>query len=331
MTNKQKLGGQGRATALTARERSAIASHAARARWGTSTLLKATHGGKLRIGEGEVDCYVLDNGTRVLSTNGLKQAFGSKSGGSRGDAAKRRGSVPGLPYFLASETVKAALGADLIASLSSPIIFQVPNRGGAGAGYPATLLPDLCDAILDADKADGLRPEQRYLAEAASLIVRALSRVGVVALVDEVTGYQEARERDALFKILEAYIVQGMLPWTRRFPPSFFQEIYRLYGWKRPEGKNPPQVVGTLINKLIYAQLPPGVLEELREKNPMNEAGRRRFCPHQFLTEHVGHPHLDKQIASVLALMRASADKKQFFALFDRAFPKPEVIPTETV
>lgn len=76
--------------------------------------------------------------------------------------------------------------------------------------------------------------------------------------------------KDALMKILEAYVNKALLPWTERFPSSFFKQIYRLHGWQFREGRTRgPRIVGKLINRLVYEQLPPGVLQELRQRNPV--------------------------------------------------------------
>jgi hypothetical protein len=56
-------------------------------------------------------------------------------------------------------------------------------------------------------------------------LLRAFARVGIVALVDEATGFQDIRARDDLHKILEAYIAKELLPWTKRFPNEFYKEI----------------------------------------------------------------------------------------------------------
>jgi hypothetical protein len=76
-----------------------------------------------------------------------------------------------------------------------------------------------------------------------------------------------------------------------------------------------------LINKVIYNQLPPGVLPKLRETNPPKESGYRRWKHHQFLTEKTGEPHIDKQIIEVTTLLRISDNKDDFDRVFKRAFP----------
>src|SRR5205814_1919222 len=159
-------------------------------------------------------------------------------------------------------------------------------------GYEATLLPRICEAILDADKAGTLRANQKHLAEAAQLLIRGFAHVGIIALVDEATGYQDERPADELRRILEAYISEELRPWVKRFPNEFFKQIYRLHGWEYREGNHKhPQYVGRLINILIYDPLPPGVLTELQARNPTNERGRRRWKHHQLLTEDIGDPH----------------------------------------
>jgi hypothetical protein len=113
-----------------------------------------------------------------------------------------------------------------------------------------------------------------------------------------------------------------LLPWTRRFPDEFFRQIYRLHNWPYKEGQHKrPKYLGKLVNQLVYAKLPPGVLPELRKLNPPGESSYRRYKHHQFLTSDTGHPHLDKQIIETTTLMRVSDDKKSFRRLFDKAFP----------
>jgi len=159
--------------------------------------------------------------------------------------------------------------------------------------------------------------------------MRGLATVGIIALVDEVTGYQETRARDELNLILEKYIAAELLPWTKHFPDAFFKEIYRLHEWEyKPGSHKRPKYIGKLINELIYKQLPPGVLPELQRRNPVTPKGYRKHKHFQFLTEETGNPHLDKQIVSVMTLMRVADNKDAFYRLFERAFPRgPQQLP----
>ncbi|HEX4100053.1 MAG TPA: P63C domain-containing protein, partial [Pseudonocardiaceae bacterium] len=157
------------------------------------------------------------------------------------------------------------------------------------------------------------------------ILIRGLARVGIVALVDEATGYQEVRARHELQKILEAYVQAEFRPWVRKFPDDFFRQIYRLQGWEfRPGTSKRTPHVGKLIKHYIYEQLPDGVLEELERMNPANDKGHRPRKHHQHLTDSTGNTHLDRQISTVTTLMRIARDRLEFEDLFDRAFPPPQ-------
>ncbi len=316
-------GGLARAAALSSEDRKEIARAAAEARWGMlSSLPRETHGGTLHIGDKEIACAVLDNGLRVLSTRGVNRAMGSKTTGSPGGD---RNGAPHLPRFLASESIKPFISNELMARLIAPIEYR-PRLGGRTAfGYEAGLLPDICKVLLAARKGQKLKRNQMHLADTAELLIEGLAHVGIIALVDEATGYQAERAKDELFRILEAYISRALLPWTRRFPDAFFKEIYRLNGWKFQEGNHlHPRMVGKMVNQLVYEQLPKGVLTELRQRNPVMPSGYRRWKHHQLLSEHIGQPHLSNQVATVVALMRASDTKHEFERLFSRAFPSSD-------
>jgi len=68
------------------------------------------------------------------------------------------------------------------------------------------------------------------------MLLRGFAEVGVIALVDEATGYQRIREEKALATILEKYMARELQPWTRTFPYEFYELIYRLRKWPGPEG-----------------------------------------------------------------------------------------------
>ena len=315
--DERARGGRARAASLSPIERTEIAREAALARWGRS-VLTATHAGEIHIGESVLNCAVLEDGTRLLNQSTFLEALGrnpQKSRRTRGASSELR-----APFLLANN-LQEFVGAEL-RELVEPVQYRLPGESVKNSGYRAELLPLVCDVYLEARAAGRLAPSQVATAVAAEILVRALARVGIIALVDEATGYQEVRARSELQKILEAYVQAELRPWVRKFPDEFFREIYRLNRWEFKPGtaRRTPQV-GKLINHYIYQQLPPGVLDELRALNPVNEKGRRSHKHHQYLTADTGNSHLDKQIMQVTMLMRISDSKAQFEELFDRAFP----------
>jgi hypothetical protein len=287
----------------------------------TQNLPKATHGGTLKIGDATISCAVLEDGSRVLTQDTFIQSIGRLARGPGGEGAM----ASSLPVFLRAKNLDPYITPET-EELAQPIVFK-PLRGHKAYGYRAELLPVVCNIYLkardDGVLIKGARGQER-IAATCDVLIRGLATVGIIALVDEVTGYQYDRNRDALNKILEAYIARELLPWAKRIPDEFYRQLFRLRGWQyNPVSVKRPVFVGKLTNQLVYEQLPDGVLEELKHKNPKDGKGRRKHRHHQFLTEDIGNPHLDRHIASVTTLMRASADWRGFLRLFHRAFQKP--------
>ena len=64
------------------------------------------------------------------------------------------------------------------------------------------------------------------------ILAPALARVGIIALIDEATGYQEIRDRQALQQILDKYLLKEYAAWAKRFPDEFYKQIFKLRGWE---------------------------------------------------------------------------------------------------
>lgn len=283
----------------------------------SKSIPRATHEGVLRIGNTEIACAVLEDGTRVITQYDFYRAIGRS-----GRPAKGRGSAfEKVAPFLALNNLKPFVAAELHAS-TRPVRFRPVKRGQAW-GFKAEILPKVCEVYLKARDADALLASQQKFAAACDVIMRGLAHVGIIALVDEATGYQDVRARQALEKILEAFIADELLGWAKTFPDDFYRELFRLRRWPYyPPSVKRPALVGKLTNDIVYDRLAPGILAELRKKNPTGTKGRRRHRHHQWLTEDVGHPRLREHIAAIMALMRAATSWGRFHRSLERAFPK---------
>ena len=113
-----------------------------------------------------------------------------------------------------------------------------------------------------------------------------------------------------------------------RSPYDFYEQIFRLKGWPGPDGAKRPSVIGHYTNDFVYARLAPGVLEDLKLKNPTIAPGRRKQRHFQWFTPDFGHPRLREYLAAVTALMRAAPNWDSFKRSLNRAFPPlNETIP----
>lgn len=279
-------------------------------------LLKATHGSDktpLKLGELEIPCYVLEDGTRVFSGRGIQKVLGAEStSGSWLQRFAKNSTI--APRFRAGEL-------SILDRINNPIKFKRPDAGGSQSstnGYEVTILVDICSEIIEANRAGEFNEEP--IVHNAFVILQAVAKVGIIALVDEVTGYQHDRERDALQQILKAYISEALLPWQKRFPDKFYRELFRLNGWDYTvKGiKARPGVIGKWTNTLIYQQLPSGVLNKLKENTPKSSSGNYTARFHQHLTEDIGDPALSAQIQRIITIFEISDSMKQMWQLFEK-------------
>lgn len=322
LRDRAKKGGLARANKLSQDELSESARNAAAARWADATLPKATHSGEIIINGRRIACAVLQNGKRVLTQETFLTAIGRAAKAKAGTGSVRL--VDGLPPFLVAENLKPFVSDELRQS-TTPIVFRTP-KGSRAFGYDALLLPMVCEVYVNARDEGKLLKGQEHIAEACYVLMKGLARLGIIALVDEATGYQEQRAKDELAKILEAYVQEEYRRWTRKFPEEFFRQIYRIHNWPyRPGNAKRTPFIGHLINKYVYGELPPGVLDELRRVNPVTENGYRKRKHFQHLSADTGNEHLDRQISAVITLMRISDDKQELERVFAKAFGKPAV------
>jgi hypothetical protein len=320
-------GGFARAQALTKEERSAIAKKAAEARW-NNIVPKATHRGELKIVNKIIPCYVLEDGTRILARDGFLKAIGRT-----GNPKSRLGDEElfQLPVFLRAENLKPFITEDLITS-SKPMPFQPLGSVGHSVlyGHRAELLPQVCEVFIDAKEAGVLRKNQLHIAETCKILYRGFATVGIIALVDEATGFQYDRARKALSEILERFISKELLKWVKTFPDEFYHHIFRLKGWTPSDIANRrPVIFGKITNDLVYERLEPNVLEHLKKATPKDEKGRLKHKYFQRLTEDIGHPRLREHLASEITIMRGFNDGewKEFYDFLSRVLPKQTPLP----
>ncbi len=297
------------AITMTNQER---AKKAASERWHSETP-KATHTGILQIAGHEIHCDVLKDGRRVLRQKTLLSAMGrGKIGGKQ-----RRGLVAtNLPVFVQADNLTPYLEAPFLER--AQLIRYKGIDGQKLIGYEASILPAACKIYVRAEDDGILHENQKKVATVCRSMIYGLATVGIIALVDECTGYEFAKQRNELQILLEKFILKDLMPWTKKFPDEFFEQVYRIHGWNWPKiNKNHPSCVGPFINKYIYEMISPEVLEELKKQNPVNDKGNRNFRFHQKMTD-LGNSTLDKQLIRVTTAMKISDNLDQFKQFMER-------------
>ena len=264
-----------------------------------------------------IPCFVLEDKTRVLSQRGVFSSVNATRGGPRGQSDIGAQ----IPRFASQRWLNPYISNELALALKSPILFRI-DTGLTAYGYPAELLVDLLDAILQAHADGATTARQENIVTRVRILSRGLGKIGIIGLVDEATGYQRIREERALATILEKFIVAELQPWTKTFPFEFYTEICRLKGWPSIRAVKRPSVIGIYTNDFVYDRLAPALRKELQRRNPSLPTGTRKHKHHQWFTPEHGHPKLREHLAGVTMLMRSATSWRDFRRRLDAASPK---------
>lgn len=317
-------GGFARAKALTTEEKQEIGRKGAEARWDDSIEI-AKRAGTIQIGDIYIPCAVLGDGTRVLSERALTKAFGGKRGGSHWRRLKENPDGAYLPVFLSASNIKSHINKGLAQSLGRRRIYRAKRGAAAAYGIEATLLPKICDVLLEMRNEEKLKGKQIPIGDQAEIIIRGLAHVGIVALVDEATGYIEEKRKEEYRELFRDFIRQQVREYEKEFPKQFTDNLYRFYGLAPKGPGKHPQFFGKLTRRYIYEPLANSkgaILEMLDEKNPVvYEKGGRKYKMFQFLTETVGLRMFRAHLWQVVGIMSAARNKAEFDRSFSRAFP----------
>jgi hypothetical protein len=320
--SKKAAAAKARANSLSPERRKEIAINAVNSRWDRDKKIpKAAYTGTLSIGEMVFPCSVLSDGTRILTQTDFMDGMEMYYSGYTSASDKLDASPADLPPFLTYKALKPFVDKHF-SDLRNISVRYRTEKGRIAHGVVADIIPAICDVWIDADEAGTLTERQKKISSKAKLLMRALAHTGIIALVDEVTGYQRDRAPDALSQILEAFIAKELQPWIKTFPDDYYEQLFRLRGLRYPtDTVKRPSYFGYLTNDIIYRRLAPGVLDELRTTTPKLPSGKRKHHFHRKLTSSIGHPKLREHLSSVITIMKLSDNYDDFKHKLDKIHP----------
>ena len=285
---------------------------------------EAVSQGIVFIGLTKVDVYVLRDRRRLVSKRAMARALGLKSEG--GNAFMKT---------LNGKTIGSKIPLELREKIENPILFK-PLAGDPGHGFEATVLIELCDFLMQIR--DDLLENQAFLARQAEVIIRAAAKLGIIALIDEATGFIDDKRKEEYRELWQEFIREEAGRWEKaEFPEELFSIMYKLYGLKRlnPNSTKHPKFFAKFLRKYVYQPLANSrgaILQELDLKNPVVYAnGGRKYKMFQFLSDEVGIPELRKHIWKTVGIGLSVGSKEQFDRSFYNAFPAARPLrPGET-
>ena len=246
----------------------------------------AKYSGSLSLGDKPVDCYVLDDKNRVISMRATVKAIANDD---NGDLLKYVG-VKSLQPYIDS------------AGISSRFVeFTIPGNPNKAKGITAETFLDICSAYVSALTSGApLTEKQRGIAINCSILLSACAKTGLIALIDEATGYQYEREEDALQVKIRAFISEELHAWEKTFPDELWEEFGRLTHWQGSLQQR-PKYWGKLVLELIYDAMDPDVAKYLKENKPKPRHGLNY---HQWLSEDLGVKALTTHLNQVIGIAK---------------------------
>lgn len=265
----------------------------------------------LFIGDTKLTCSVLNDGRRVIKDTSLFNALDRKRKGET--------RIEGFPPIIGSKTLAGLLNEMYPEQIETITPFEVAEFSGkTGKWYDANTIPIICDIYMEAEKQGLIKPGQQHVLEKAKILLRSLAKVGITALIDEATNYQDTRGKDELQILLEKFISEELRPYSREFKSDYFEQLFRLYKLPYdPTTTRRPRYFAGFTKKYVYDMLPPNVWEKLDEKNPLiynSEKNRsdRKHRLHQYLSEENGLKFLREHLESLVTVMKLSQDMEDY-------------------
>lgn len=303
-----------RANALDPQRRSEIAKKAAAARWVGKPYQVMHKGSFLKDFGVDVECYVLNDPdkTAVISQRGMGEAIGFSRRGER------------LKGFAGSQTMKPYIGRELQQKLDNPIEFQRLSSAakneisGKANGYDATILIDICRAILDASNAGKLKgPRYAKMVQQAQIIMGASAKSGIKQLVYALAGYSPTT--DEVISAFKLYVQEEARKYEKEFPNELYEQWHRLYKMPVPERGKPWQFRHLTIRHIYYplAESSGKVLALMRALKAKDGTQKKKLF--QFLNE-LGARALRIHLGRVLEMAESSQQVEEYEAKIARRF-----------
>ena len=252
------------------------------------TLPEAKWWGDLPVGGLTLPVYVLDDGRRIISRTGAANVLTKgKAGGN-------------LESYIGIEVLRPFMPGNFQDQLIEFNLTGVVNK--TARGMLAETFLEVCQAYVSARDQGALTTERQIaIAIQANMVLSACAKVGLIALIDEVTGYQYERAQDALRLKLRLFLEDEMRKWEKTFPDELWKEFGRLTNWKGQPHQR-PKYWGKLVMELVYDYLDPDVADWLKKNAPKPRGGQNY---HQWLSSQYGLKRLVEHLWMLIGMASA--------------------------
>lgn len=234
--------------------------------------LKVEYLGELKIGQFNIPCAVLSNEKRIIFQ---RELVGVLTGHKKG----------GIKRYIGAKNLEKYVPEKFKGESWDRRIIKIEYKSKLAHGFTAEDVIDLLEMYLKAREDSALLESQKHLAIQSEILLRSFAKVGLVFLIDEATGFQTYRKKDALRELVESYIREDARKWTKEFYDPFFESLDIAYGNQKTKSNKRPSYYGRFINTYIYEPIERGII--LRELKSLQNIDKNKRL-HQFLKEDIG-------------------------------------------
>jgi hypothetical protein len=220
------------------------------------------------------------------------------------------------------KTVAQYVERELAERLSNPLVFKwsASNANTPPAvvyGYDATMLIDLCKAVITAAADGKLLKSQGKVVAQAHIILNASAKTGIRGLVYALAGYDQTR--DEVITAFKLYVQEEARQYEKEFPDQLYEAWVRLYALHEPpRGKNWKHK--DLTVKHVYTPLAQSngrILELTRALKAQSKARSAKL--HQFLSE-IGVKALRTHLGRLTGMAEVATDRAEYERFFEKVF-----------
>ena len=211
-----------------------------------------------------IDCANVEVETKILRLVSVDSFFGII-----GISPKNKDILDSFVKFLSHPSIRSPKSQRILVSLQNGYFL---GEGKARRLFiDCRVITDFCRLMLQLRSLKKISGPYLQYAQNCERFMVGLADTGLVALIDEATGYRK-RRHDEYKQLFLQFIQDEHTDWLKEFQDPFFDGIYKIYNLPRMTKSQHPRFFGAFIAKYVYYPLASSrgaILENLREKNPL--------------------------------------------------------------
>jgi P63C domain len=266
----------------------------------------------LKINSVDLECYILNDNSRILGKNKLEKALGldSKSENSLFD-------------FISNIARFSSVSEEIMLVLQTPISFQIfleDETEKTLLGFNSSVLIALCNCIVKAKIAGFLAVNQLKTAKVAEKVLKGLENKLLHNLIDEASGFtffkENAKEqfKNYFLKINNDHAFE----WVVTFTDSFYEDLFVFMESSWEDLRYNPSKMADFMYSLIFLRIDDKILDDLRTTKP-----KRSYVNKNGILLNREHPKLQQYNQSLQSfLVESQFERSEFMQLLIKNYPK---------